>query len=100
MRICEEWFMERPPAGVSGALRRTPLKRAFKRFTQLFRGEFNWIGLHAVRLRGRRDNRRRVFSGDPITMERQDFQVRTEVLRPANSFSGARAIAADEPPRD
>ena len=33
-------------------------------------------------------------------MERQNFQVRTEVFHPDYSFSGARTITADEQPRD
>src|SRR5205809_1297452 len=91
---------EELPLPQSGALRRTPLQRAFEDFTQLFRSEFDRIGLHAACLQGRRDNRRRVVGGDSITMERQDFQVRTEVLHPDNSFGGAHAITADEQPCD
>src|SRR2546426_11046090 len=90
----------RTAAAASAALRRTPLQRAFEDFTQLFRSEFNRIGLHAASLQGRRDNRRRVVGADSITMERQDFQVRTEVLHPDNSFGGAHAITADEQPCD
>src|SRR6266699_3600091 len=57
------------PAAASGALRWTPLQRAFEDFTQLLRSEFNRIGLHAASLQGRRDNPRRVVGGDSITME-------------------------------
>src|SRR6266516_5722882 len=79
---------------------RTPLQSAFEDFTQLFRSEFNRIGLHAASLQSRRDNRRLVVGGNSVAMEWQYFQVRTEVLHPDNSFSGARAIPADDQPRD
>src|SRR5438876_1280290 len=90
----------RTPAAAGGVLRRAPLQRAFEDFAQFFRSEFNRIGLHAACLQGRRDNRRRVVGGDSVTMERQNFQVRTEVFHPDYSFSGARTITADEQPRD
>src|SRR5438876_1577970 len=98
--VCRRRFIERTPAAAGGALGRTPLQRAFEDLTQLVHGEFNGIGLHAVCLQGWRDNPWRVVGGDSIPMEVRDFQVRTEVLDPDDSFSGPHAITADEQPSD